>query len=243
MTGGLDEKGLYSGSYKGSILIDPGIINDSLSRQVQQMALDQLSDAFQNVQNGGVYIGLKNFDAKSIIKQYHEIDDFLSGLSNELQNSDAAQNLAKYRDSLEDFVTQAESANDAMRDADATIEASNLFTDDVKTLDDYNAKKQELVNWLKSHPEYSEGKTDDDLDQLAQGYINDLSDKFKNLQAESNTIDAIVSKFKKSVQDDARKEIEKANLSDDELTILYNAEIDDKTSMASLKTFIKEAKE
>jgi len=239
MTGGLDEKGLYSGSYKGSILIDPGIINDSLSRQVQQMALDQLSDAFQDVQNGGVYIGLKNFDAKSIIKQYHEIDDFLSGLSNELQNSDAAQNLAKYRDSLEDFVTQAESANDAMRDADATIEASNLFTDDVKTLDDYNAKKQELVNWLKSHPEYSEGKTDDDLDQLAQGYINDLSDKFKNLQAESNTIDAIVSKFKKSVQDDARKEIEKANLSDDELTILYNAKIDDKTSIASLKTFIK----
>ena len=238
MTGGLDEKGLYSGSYKGSILINPGIINDSLSRQVQQMALDQLSDAF-HVQNGGVYIGLKNFDAKSIIKQYHEIDDFLSGLSNEFQNSDAAQNLAKYRDSLEDFVTQAESANDAMRDADATIEASNLFTDDVKTLDDYNAKKQELVNWLKSHPEYSEGKTDDDLDQLAQGYINDLGDKFKNLQAESNTIDAIVSKFKKSVQDDARKEIEKANLSDDELTILYNAKIDDKTSIASLKTFIK----
>jgi len=34
MTGGTDKEGHFRGNYAGSTLINPGIVNDALSRQV-----------------------------------------------------------------------------------------------------------------------------------------------------------------------------------------------------------------
>ena len=189
-------------------------------------------------------------DTAAIVEQYNQYVDALEAMEDaetgmtatERAKSSVYQNTKKYVEEMKDTVEEYRQALEKVVELETKIEMSSsndmdfLGAIEKGSLSDFASARENLIKYMEESEEY-EGEN---IEEIANQYIQSLGDEAASYLDNLNIVEGLVDKFGEEYRDNLTSLI--GRMSEEDMTILLEMGIDEVSSVENLETYIARAK-
>lgn len=209
-------------------------------------ALNQfVTTGFDNTVNSGTYqIHFDANNAQLMLETYEQLAEALAWMENtdnmsytERAGSKFYNQAREWVDKMTESVEQYKAAIANIEQYSAQLASLDVNFYDVKSFDEFENKRNQLVNSLSEMTEFA-NKTPEELKTIADTYISQMNGSLEKYSSQIQQIEEMTSQYGKENQEEIKKWV--TGLSEEELTILYTLDIKE-TSYEDLQNKIDEA--
>ena len=178
----------------------------------------------------------------NMVKFYDQMVEARKQMQEEMNATDLANSgvYQEVNDWIEKMKDDVEAYKNALADVaryKTQIEAANINFRDVTDVEDLSKKRQQLIDYMKTLEEFK-GKSDEEIEKVADTYIGGVSDNTNKLLTRLYAVNDLTEKF----GEESRQKIIEALKDIPEEDLSYALQVDEQTSFDNLDSFIERAK-
>lgn len=187
-----------------------------------------------------------DFDAKAIVKLYDELEairteamtgeDKLTGAQR--QDSEIFKTIDEWLNKMEEDVNTYKKAIEDVEKYSANLKALEIDFSSMTKLTDFTEGRQKLIDYFSQLEEYA-GKSEEEIEQVADIYIQSVTDNADDFLKKIYAINFLIDKFGEENREKITSAIEDLNYED----LKYIVQVDDEKSLLNLDEFLAKAKE
>lgn len=190
----------------------------------------------------GLVLELDRENPQEILQLYDEMIKAQNQMEREMTTTQLNQSgiyadVTKWIDSMTESVEIYRTAVADIEKYSAQLAALDINFYDVKNFDEFENKRQQLIESLRGMPEFT-GKTPEELSTIADTYIGQMNDSLSGYTSQIQQIEEMTNQYGEENREEIKNWV--TGLSEEELTILYTLDIDE-TSYADLQNKTNEA--
>ena len=187
-----------------------------------------------------------DFDAKSIVKLYDELEairteamtgeDKLTGAQR--QDSEIFKSIDEWLNKMEEDVSTYKTALEEVEKYTTDLKALEIDFSSMTNFQEFEEGRQKLIDYLGTLEEYT-GKTNEDIAKAADAYIQSVTDNADEFLNKIYAINFLVDKFGEENKEKITSAVNDLNYED----LQYIVQVDNVQSLNNLDDFLEKAKE